>query len=228
MEQGGSTETGSSTQPPASQVDQPMTGAGDLLHIGRAVISDDARAVAALGEKIGADFVEAVLLLSSCRGKVLVAGLGISGATARRVAHVLSVAGTPSVFIHAADGLHGGLGSVSEGDVLIAISRGGETDELNEFVRRAKEKGARVIGMTESRGVPLAQLVDVVLEVEVPGDVDPAGLIGTGSSLAASALGDSLALATMRARGYAWSSFEFTHPAGAVGKLIYKREHGKR
>ena len=220
-------EMAGSRQSPGDAADRQAAGPADLLRIAEGVIADDARAVAAIGQKLGPEFVEAVLLLSGCRGKVLVAGLGVSGATARRVAHILSVAGTASLFVHAADGLHGGLGSVSEGDVLIAISRGGDTDELNEFVRRAKLKGAQVVGMTQSRKVPLGQLVDIALEVVVPGDVDPGGMIGTGSSLAASALGDALAIATMKVRGYTWSNFEFTHPAGAVGKVIHEREHGE-
>jgi len=200
-------------------VSGPDIDAADLLDTARTVIANDARAVSTVGENLGVDFIEAARLLLACRGKVLVAGLGTSGATARRIAHLLSVTGTASLFVHAADGLHGGLGSVSEGDVLIAISKGGETDELNEFVRRARELGARIISMTCSRKAPLARLADVSLEVPVPDDVDPGGMIGTGSSLATCALGDALAMATMRARGYAWSSFEFIHPAGLVGKL---------
>jgi D-arabinose 5-phosphate isomerase GutQ len=205
----------------------PDVSSAEILGIARTVVADDARAIATMAGNIGPGFVDAVLLLSGCRGKVLVAGLGASGATARRIAHLLSVAGTPALFVHAADGLHGGLGAVSDGDVLIAVSKGGETDELNEYVRRAKQRGAQVIGMTRSRTVPLARLADVALEVVVPDDVDPGGLIGTGSSLATCALGDALAMATMRARGYTWSSFEFTHPGGAVGKLIQQREQGE-
>lgn len=196
----------------------------DLLGIGRSVVADDIRAITAMAANIGPEFVEAVRLLAACQGKVLVAGLGTSGATARRIAHMLSVAGTPALFVHAADGLHGGLGAVSAGDVLLAISRGGQTDELNEYVRRARRRGARVISMSQSRSVPLAQLADVALEVLVPDDVDPGGLIGTASSLATCALGDGLAIAAMRVRGYSWTSFEFTHPGGAVGRLIRQRE----
>ena len=210
--------------PPYERDDRPDISAAELLGIGRSVVADDIRAVTTMAGSIGPGFVEAVRLLSGCRGKVLVAGLGISGTTARRIAHLLSVAGTPALFVHAADGLHGGLGAVSGGDLLIAISHGGQTDELNEYVRRAKLRGAQVIGMSQSRAVPLAQLADVALEVRVPDDVDPGGLIGAASSLATCALGDALAIAAMRARRYSWSSFGFTHPGGAVGKLIQQQE----
>jgi len=211
-------------QPDRGSGDGTDISAADLLSIGRSVVADDARAITAMAENIGQGFVEAVRMLVGCQGKVLVAGLGTSGATARRIAHMLSVGGTPALFVHAADGLHGGLGAVSEGDVLLAISRGGQTDELNEYVRRAKGRGAQVIGMSESRSVPLAGLADIALEVLVPDDVDPGGLIGTASSLAACALGDALAITAMRARGYGWTSFGFTHPGGAVGRLIQQRE----
>lgn len=205
----------------------PAIEARELLDIARRVVADDARAVGALGDSLGADFVEAVRLVAHCQGKVLVAGLGTSGASAQRFAHLLSVTGTPSFFVHPADGLHGGLGSVSDSDVLVAISKGGQTDELNEFVSRARQRGARVITITGARGVPLTELADVSLEAKVPDDVDPGGMIGMGSSLATCALGDALAMASMRVRGYAWSSFEFTHPGGAIGKLIQQREHGE-
>jgi len=190
---------------------------------GREVIAADARAVAEAGRNLGSAFVDAVALLSQCQGKVLVTGLGTSGATARRIAHLLSVAGTPALFIHPADGLHGGLGGVGAQDVLIAISKGGESDELNEFVRRAKQRGARTVSMTGRPVSPLALLCDVALRIVVPDDVDPGGMIATASSLAASAVGDALAIATMRARGYSWQSFELTHPGGAVGKMIERR-----
>lgn len=219
------------TEASAHQVAMPdaraAAGAEELLVDARAVIGDDARAVAAIADTLGLDFVDAVRLLVECRGKVLVAGLGISGTTARRIAHVLSLAGTPALFVHAADGLHGGLGAVSDGDVVIAISRGGDTGELNEFVRRARLQGAQALGIVHSRDVPLAGLVDIALEATLPEGVDPGGMINTGSSLAAAALGDALAMAAMRARGYPWSSFEFTHPGGAVGKLIEQRGQGR-
>ena len=224
VETGSLSGTDDPPQPDRGSGDGTDISAADLLGIGRSVVADDIRAITVMAGNIGPGFAEAVRMLAGCQGKVLVAGLGTSGATARRIAHMLSVAGTPALFVHAADGLHGGLGAVSEGDVLLAISRGGQTDELNEYVRRAKRRGVRVISMSQSRSVPLARLADVALEVLVPDDVDPGGLIGTASSLATCALGDALAIAAMRVRGYSWASFGFTHPGGAVGRLIRQRE----
>ena len=223
VEAGSLSDTDNPSQPPPEGGVGTDISAG-LLGIGRSVIADDIRAITTMAANIGPGFAEAVRMLAGCQGKVLAAGLGNSGATARRIAHVLSVAGTPALFVHAADGLHGGLGAVSDGDVLLAISHGGQTGELNEYVRRARQRGARVLAMSQSRSVPLAQLADVALEVRVPDDVDPGGLIGTASSLATSALGDALAITAMRVRGYTWSSFGFTHPGGAVGQLIRERE----
>lgn len=200
-----------------------MDERAETERFGRNVVAADARAIAEAARNLDGAFADAVTLLSQCQGKVLVAGLGTSGTTARRIAHLLSVAGTPAFFIHPADGLHGGLGGVSAQDVLVAISKGGESDELNEFVRRAKQRGARTVSLTGDARSPLALLCDIALRIVVPDDVDPGGMIATASSLAASAVGDALAMATMRARRYSWQSFEFTHPGGAVGKMIGRR-----
>jgi arabinose-5-phosphate isomerase len=134
------------------------------------------------------------------------------------MSHLLSVAGSPSLFLHPTEGLHGGLGAITPDDLLIAISKGGQSGELNEFTRRAKQRGAGVIVLTSDGASPLAKLGDLTVVIETVEGSDPAGIIAMGSTLAASAWGDALALVTMQMRGYEWDEVLFTHPGGAVGQ----------
>jgi D-arabinose 5-phosphate isomerase GutQ len=195
-----------------------------VIALARSVMEDDIRAVASAAAQLDAAFLATVDLLRSASGKVLVAGMGTSGATARRVAHLLSCAGTPALFISPADGLHGGSGATAPGDVIIAISKGGQSDELNQFCRLARERGAKVVAMTGVVESSLALQSDCILPVLTPEDTDPGGMMAMGSALAACAVGDALAIVLMRLRDYDWTSFERTHPGGAVGKMIEARQ----
>jgi arabinose-5-phosphate isomerase len=197
--------------------------AATVIARARSVLEDDRRAIAQAGSSIGQGFVEAVDILLAARGKTLVTGMGTSGAVARRIAHLLSCGGTPAVFVSAADGLHGGLGSVAAGDALISISKGGESDELNRFTALARGRGAQIIVMTAVPESSLAALADCVIVVDTPADTDPGDMMAMGSAIAASAVGDALAVVLMEERGYAWEQFEVTHPGGAVGKAIQDR-----
>lgn len=194
-----------------------------LLQAGRSVIRGDRAALTMVEDHLGAEFVATVRLLFGVRGKVLVTGMGTSGATARRIAHLLSCGGTAALFVHAADGLHGGLGAVEPEDCLIAISKGGESDELNDYCRRARELGAGLVVLTAELGSPLAQLADQVLPVVTPPESDPGEMMAMGSAIGACAVGDALAVALMRLREYPWERFESSHPGGAVGKRIEAR-----
>lgn len=198
--------------------------ADDLaLATARQVLESDAAAVLAMADQLDEHFLDVVDLLVRCTGKVLVTGMGTSGATARRIAHLLSVGGTPALYVNAADGLHGGLGAVTDTDVVIAISKGGQSDELNEFIRRAGERGAASVAMTSEIDSPLALLADLVLVTITDPEADYGRMIAMGSSLANCAMGDALAAVTMGARTHAWSQFEQSHPGGAVGKLLSAR-----
>jgi arabinose-5-phosphate isomerase len=199
-----------------------MDGA-QMIEFGRSIIRRDAAALASVEAGLGDGFVQAIQLLMAIQGKVLVAGMGTSGATARRIAHLLSCSGTPAMFIHPGDGLHGGLGAVSGSDLVVAISKGGESDELNEFCRRARARGARIVVMTAVVDSPLAGLGDCVLPVITPPETDLGEMMAMGSALAACAVGDALAAVLMERRGYDWQAFEETHPGGAVGKAIDSR-----
>lgn len=155
----------------------------------------------------------------NCTGKVFVTGSGTSGSIARRMAHLFSVSGTPSVFVQPSDALHGTMGALRGNDLLVAISKGGSSDEINNLARRAQERGVRVIALTSDRDAELAALADYVQFFEVPDQVDPGNVIAMGSTLMHAVWGDCMAVMLMRMRGYTWSDVVFTHPLGAVGKL---------
>lgn len=191
----------------------------DRLEAARELIMREAAGVLAVAEQLDDSFLEVVDLLLRYEGKVFVTGSGTSGAIARRMAHLLSVCGTPAVFVSAMDALHGTMGAFASGDVLITISRGGETDELNELSTRVKQRQVPVVALTAQPGSTLAGLADVVVVVDTGPDVDPGGVIAMGSTLASAVWGDALAYVLMRVRGYGWDEVLFTHPAGAVGQI---------
>ena len=189
-----------------------------LLQSARQVIVTESAAVLSAAESLDQSFVEVVQVLLACSGKLLITGSGTSGTIARRAAHLFSVGGTPAFYLSPADGLHGGLGVLRKNDVVIAISKGGASEELNQFCRRAGELSAAVIVLTGAAESELAQLADHVLQLRLPADADLGTVVATGSSLASAALLDALVEVTRAARGYTWSEFFFTHPSGAVGK----------
>lgn len=197
----------------------PAEARKEALEAAREAILREAAGVASLADQLDDGFLEAVRLLFNCEGMVFVTGAGTSGAIARRMAHLFSVCGTPSVFIQAADALHGTVGAVSQGDILIAISRGGGSAEINGLTRRAQDRGARVIALTSTGSSELAQLADVLALVESPEGVDPGEVIAMGSTLVAAVWGDAVALVLMRLRGYGWDAVLHSHPSGAVGKM---------
>jgi D-arabinose 5-phosphate isomerase GutQ len=197
----------------------------DLVACARDVVAREAAAVAALAEQMNHGLADVISLLLECPGHVLVTGAGTSHAMAERFAHLLSCVGTPALCISASDAIHGGAGAIKEGDVLFAISKGGQSAEVNQFVDIARARGARVIAQTEDAESPLAQRCDAVYHVCTIGEVDPFGMIATGSSLVAGAAGDVLCALLLELRGYSRAAFGATHPGGAVGRML---EEGPR
>jgi len=193
----------------------------------RAVIAREAAAIAALADQIDDTFVRATELLLNCPGHVIVAGSGTSHTIAARMAHLLSCSGVPALFLHPGDTQHGSAGALKAGDVLIAISRGGETNEVNHLAGIARKRGATVIGLTARPDSSMARLSDLVLVVTVPEDVDPYGMISTGSSLGNAAYGDALATVLLHLTGYSREAFGETHPGGIVGKMLAEEEEGQ-
>jgi D-arabinose 5-phosphate isomerase GutQ len=197
---------------------------GDQDEIGvfstaRELVRAEAAALVALEAQLDERLVKVAQLILERHGKVLPVGVGTSGHVARRMAHLLSVTGTPAIFLHPADGLHGSLGAIQPEDVVIAISRGGQSSEINEFSRRAKKLGAAIVVLTADPDSELGELADVTVALSTPSGADPRGIIAMGSTLVTSAWGDALAITLMEMRGYGWDAVLYSHPGGAVGKL---------
>ena len=192
----------------------------EVLNKAKEVIQMESEGILCLLDQLDNRFVEAANLLLKCDGHVLVTGSGTSHAVARRLAHLLSCCGTPALLIDSGDSQHGLSGAVTKRDVLIALSKGGQTTEVTNLARVAKSRGAKLISITERPASELGALSDVVLQVIAPPDVDPYGVVATGSSLINSALGDALCVVLLHMRGYSLEQFGETHPGGAVGKKL--------
>ncbi|MFN2230910.1 MAG: SIS domain-containing protein [Anaerolineae bacterium] len=196
-------------------------GAGEaLLARARAVVAREAEGIAALAAQLDERLIEVLDLLYACQGHVLVAGAGTSHAVAQRLAHLFSCSGTPALCVNAADALHGGAGAVTDRDVVYLISKGGRSVEINRFAEIARARGAKIVVQTEDPEAPLGQMADAVYSVHAEGDVDPYGMIATGSSLVNAAAGDVLCVLLLERRGYTREAFGQTHPGGAVGEKL--------
>jgi len=191
-----------------------------LIEKAKSVLQREADAVRACAGQMDENLTGILSVLLDCKGHVLVAGAGTSRAVAQRFAHLLSCCGTPALPVNAADALHGGSGAITDRDVVYIISKGGHSAEINKFADIAKKHGARIIAHTENPDSPLAQMSDAVYRVRAEGDVDPYGMIATGSSLVNCAACDVLCILLLELRGYSKEAFGATHPEGAVGRKL--------
>jgi arabinose-5-phosphate isomerase len=194
------------------------------LELARETLQIEADAIIALKNRISSNpedsFAQAVALLLSCTGRVVVSGMGKSGHIARKIAATLASTGTPALFVHPAEAAHGDLGMVTENDVFVAISNSGETAELLAIVPIIKRMGAKLIAMTGNESSNLAQLANVHLDVRVEKEACPLNLAPTASTTATLALGDALAVALLDARGFQEDDFARSHPGGALGRRL--------
>ena len=189
----------------------------EALAKAREAISIEAGAVQALAERIDDDFARAVNLILRCTGRVVVTGMGKSGAVGRKLAATLASTGTPALFLHPAEGLHGDLGMVATGDVLIVLSQSGWTDEVTAIIAAMKRIDVPIIAFTGRLHSPLADQAAVAVNVSVEREACPLGLAPTASTTAQMAMGDALAAAVMTARRFTREDFAALHPAGALG-----------
>ena len=173
-------------------------------------------------ERLDESFVNAVQLLRQCRGKVVVTGLGKSGLICRKIAATLASTGTPAFFLHSGDGVHGDLGMVMQGDVVLAVSNSGETDEILKLLPHFKLHGIKLIVMTGNPESSLAQAGDVVLNVRVR-EACPLGLAPTTSTTVALAMGDALAVVLLEEKGFKEQDFAVRHPGGILGRKLILR-----
>ncbi len=190
----------------------------ELLSLAHAQIQREADVVAAIAAQIDDGLLAVAQHVLACAGHVLVAGSGTSHATALRMAHLMCCVGTPALFIHPGDAQHGTSGAVTANDVVICISRGGETDEVNKLARIAKSRGASVVAFTEKPEATLGQISDYIVKVYADPKADLMDVITFGGSMAMSAMGDALCTILLTLRNYSKADFANTHPGGAFGK----------
>jgi len=190
------------------------------LQRGREVLRQEADAVAALAGRLDARFAAAAKLVAACKGRVIVSGLGKSGLIARKIAATMTSTGTPAIFVHPVDSLHGDLGVVGRDDVAIVLSKSGETDELFALVAQLKRLGVAIIAMLGEPSSTLARHADVVLDAAVEAEACPFDLAPTTSTTVSLALGDALAVAVYEARGFRPEDFAALHPGGAIGRRL--------
>jgi arabinose-5-phosphate isomerase len=186
----------------------------------REVLEIEAQAITALIGHLDARFEQAVRILLQCRGRVVVSGIGKSGHIARKIAATLASTGTPAFFVHPAEASHGDLGMVTRDDVFLALSNSGETAELLTLIPVLKRQGAKLVAMTGNPASTLGHEADVHLYAGAAQEACPLNLAPTASTTAALALGDAVAVALMRARGFTQDEFARSHPGGTLGRKL--------
>lgn len=194
----------------------------DAIETAKRVLAIEAEAVRALIERLDADFARAVDIICAASGKVVVCGMGKSGIIGQKIASTLASTGTPSFFLHPAEGVHGDLGMLMKTDVLIAISNSGETEELIKIIPIVKRMGLKMVAMTGRKDSTLARHGDAVLDVGVAEEACPLGLAPTASTTATLAMGDALAVALIEKKGFRVEDFAGLHPAGSLGRKLQK------
>jgi arabinose-5-phosphate isomerase len=198
----------------------PVFAAERAIRMGREALAVEARALSDLGPRLGEAFARAVEAMLGCRGRVAVMGMGKSGHVGRKIAATLASTGTPALFVHPAEAAHGDLGMVTTGDMVLALSNSGESDELNAILPVLKRLGIPVVAMTGRPESSLAAHADVVLDSAVAEEACPLQLAPTASTTAQMALGDALAVALLDARGFKAEDFARSHPGGALGRKL--------
>ena len=188
----------------------------------RRVLDIETEALRALRERLDQSIARAVEVLLGCRGKVVVTGVGKSGIVCRKIAATFSSTGTPALFLHAGEGSHGDVGTLVRGDVLVAVSYSGESEEVLRVLPAARRLGIPLVAVCGNRDSTLARNADVTLDVSVPEEACPLGLAPTASTTATMALGDALAIALLEERGFSVEDFALLHPAGALGRRLLR------
>ncbi len=196
------------------------------INLAKQVLEIEAQAILLLKDRLDQSFVGAVDLIAACQGKIILAGIGKSGQIARKIASTLSSTGTPAVFLHPAESSHGDLGMISPGDVVIAISYGGESPEMTALLGFLARKDIPLIAMTGKDESTLAKAARVVLDIQVDREACPLELAPTASSTVTLAMGDALAMVVMNRKGFQPENFAEFHPGGSLGfKLSRVREN---
>jgi len=190
------------------------------IETGKRVLDIEARAIDSLKSRLNHSFSDAISLLYNCKGRVVVTGMGKSGLIGKKISATFASTGTPSFFLHPADGIHGDIGMIMQNDVILAISNSGETDELIALLPVFKKMTMQIICMTGKTASTLSNNSDVVLDVSIKEEACPMNLVPTASTTVALAMGDALAVALLEKRGFRKEDFALFHPGGALGRRL--------
>jgi arabinose-5-phosphate isomerase len=194
-----------------------------ILAAGRRVLRMEAESLRVLEERLDESFVDAVRMILASQGRVIVSGVGKSGIVARKIAATLTSTGTPAIFLHPVEGLHGDLGIVGRDDIAILLSKSGESSELTGLLEYLKRLGVAIIAVTGRASSSLSRASNLVLDCSVAEEACPYDLAPTTSSTAALAMGDALAVALLQSRGFTRDDFARLHPGGALGRKLTLR-----
>jgi len=195
----------------------------EALALAARVLESEAQAIASLVSRLDAQFLRALDLLAACQGRVVVTGMGKSGIIGKKIAATLASTGTPALFLHPAEGIHGDLGMLGASDVVIGLSNSGETEELVKILPMIKRLKSPLICLTGNVSSTLAKYSDVVINVAVAEEAGPLAVVPTSSTTAAMAMGDALAVALMERRGFKAEDFAMLHPGGTLGRRLLLR-----
>src|SRR5919197_1286922 len=193
-----------------------------VLEFGRAVLTAEAQAIVAVGERLGPTFHEVVEWVLACRGQVVVTGMGKAGFIAQKLSATLASTGTPSIYLHPAESVHCDLGRVAQGDLVLALSNSGTTEEIVRLLPALKRIGARVVAITGDPSSALAKGADLVLDIGRIDEACPMGLVPTASTAALHALGDALAMTLVRLKQFSSDEYALFHPGGKLGRSVMR------
>jgi len=192
----------------------------DFQTLGRAVIATELAEISALQTRIDKNFDEACQLLLSCKGRIVVTGMGKSGHIGGKIAATLASTGSPAFFVHPGEASHGDLGMITKNDIVIALSNSGNTAEITTIIPILKRFGVPLISMTGDRNSTLAKAANINLDVSVSKEACPHDLAPTSSTTVALVMGDALAVALLQARGFTAEDFALSHPGGSLGRRL--------
>jgi arabinose-5-phosphate isomerase len=195
----------------------------DMLESARKVLQIEADAVLALIPRLDQNFCQAISAILKCQGRVIVSGMGKSGLICQKIAATMASTGTPALFLHPAEGIHGDLGMMTRQDLVLAVSNSGETEELCRILPVVKRMGLPLIAMAGKPNSTLAQAADIFLDISILVEACPLGLAPTASTTATLAMGDALAVVLLEERGFKAEDFAMFHPGGALGKRLLLR-----
>ena len=192
----------------------------DILEEAKKVLEIEMNSIGSLIKKLDTNFVKAVELVFDCKGRIIVTGIGKSGLVGRKIASTLASTGTPSLFLDTIEGMHGDLGMIMKGDIVLIISNSGKAEEIIKIIPTLKKMGIKIILLTGRPTSTLANFSDIVIDVKVEREACPFNLAPTASSTTTLAVGDALAVVLLKKRGFRPEDFAFLHPGGYLGKKL--------